>query len=231
VVRLGRTNYRWCWALQRDLQESRIRGLSGDLLLLTEHDPVITLGTTTAAGHLLSSSELLAADGIDVVETNRGGDITFHGPGQIVGYPIFDLQHHTPDLHAYLRLIEDVVIGSLGTFGVSGSRVPGYTGVWVGESKICAIGINVRRWVTMHGFALNVNTDLSFFRHIVPCGIAEHGVTSLAALLGRNVPLREVEDALLDACERVFHISLHETTSKELGINSDALRRSTAECL
>ena len=231
VMRLGRTEYRACWALQRSLQERRIAGEIGDVLLLTEHDPVITLGTTANSGHLLTPSRVLSGQGIDVVASNRGGDVTFHGPGQIVGYPIFDLTQHTPDLHVYLRQIEALVSEALSSFGVRSTRVKGYTGVWVGDEKICAIGIHVRRWVTMHGFALNVNTDLSLFRHIVPCGITDHGVTSLALLLGRSVPVRQVEDALLEACERVFHVTLHETTSKELGIDTDALQRSAAECL
>jgi lipoyl(octanoyl) transferase len=231
VVRLGRTEYRACWDLQRHLQERRCAGAIGDVLLMTEHDPVITLGTTAQPGHLLSSRSVLAREGIDVVECDRGGDVTYHGPGQIIGYPILDLQQRTPDLHLYLRSLEQLVIDALGLFGLSASRVNGYTGVWVGNRKICAIGVNVRRWVTMHGFALNVNTDMSMFQHIIPCGIAGYGVTSLAGMLERHVPLRDVENALLDACARNFHVTLHETTKKELGIESDAFRRTAVTCI
>ena len=231
VVRLGRSAYRACWALQRHLQERRIAGNISDVLLLTEHDPVITLGTTANADHLLASPEMLSREGLDVVYIERGGDITYHGPGQLVGYPVFDLTQLTPDLHQYLRQLEDLVMGTLAAFGVCASRVEGYTGVWVGNEKICAIGIHVRRWVTMHGFALNVNTDLSYFRHIIPCGIFERGVTSLAEILGRRVPMAEVEDALLGVCARVFQRTVHETTCKELGIDSDSLQRQDAECL
>ena len=136
---------------------------------------------------------------------------------------MFDLTQQKPDLHWYLRQLEDLVIGTLAAFGVSASRLEGYTGVWAGEEKVCAIGINVRRWVTMHGFALNVNTDLSSFRHIIPCGIFERGVTSLAALLGQRVDMREVENALLGTCERIFHRTVHETTCEELGIDCESL--------
>jgi len=231
IVRLGRTDYRACWALQRLLQDRRRAGDIGDVLLLTEHHPVITLGTTARTEHLLSSSDELSRARIDVVAIDRGGDMTYHGPGQIVGYPIFDLTHHTPDLHVYLRDLEELVIGSLKAFGVPAFRVDGKTGVWVDGGKICAIGINVRRWVTMHGFALNVNTDLSGFRHIVPCGIRDRGVTSLAAILGKAVPLHDVEDALVQECERVFHSTVHEITTTQLGVNIDAFERSSAVCI
>lgn len=231
VVRLGRTDYRACWALQRRLQERRTEGGIGDTLLLTEHEPVITLGTTANRAHLLAPRETLSQAGIDVVDVDRGGDVTFHGPGQIVGYLILDLQQHTPDLHVYLRQIEELIIGTLCLYDVDASRMPGYTGVWVGDRKICAIGVNVRRWVTMHGFALNVNTDLSSFRHIIPCGISGYGVTSLAELRGGPVALHEVEDNLVRVCDRVFHRTLHEVSSKELGIDSDALQRTAAGCV
>jgi lipoate-protein ligase B len=231
VVRLGRSEYRGCWELQRCLQERRAAGDISDVLLLTEHNPVITLGTTANANHLLASADLLSREGIDVVVLDRGGDVTFHGPGQLVAYPVFDLTQLRPDLHWYLRQLEGLVIGGLAAFGVRASRVEGYTGVWVGEEKICAIGINVRRWITMHGFALNVNTDLSFFRHIIPCGIAERGVTSLAAQLGRCVDICDVEDALLARCESIFQRTAHEVTCKDLGIDSESLRRPVAGCI
>jgi lipoyl(octanoyl) transferase len=231
VLRLGRTEYRACWALQRSLQDRRRAGDIGDLLVLTEHDPVLTIGTSVHAEHLLSSPDVLSRSGIDIVTTDRGGDITYHGPGQIVGYPIIDLAQHTPDLHVYLRQLEAIVMGGLEAFAVPSFRVEGRTGVWVEQGKICAIGINVRRWVTMHGFALNVNTDLSAFGHIVPCGIRDRGVTSLAAVLGRPVPLCDVEDALVRSLERVFQTPVQEITTTELGLDIDAYRRPVTVCI
>ena len=231
VVRLGRSEYRACWKIQQRLQERRAARDINDVLLLTEHDPVITLGTTAHADHILASAGQLSGEGIDVVSIDRGGDVTYHGPGQLVGYPIVDLTQQRPDLHWYLRQLEEWVICALAGFGVSASRMEGFTGVWVGEEKICAIGINVRRWVTMHGFALNVNTDLSAFRHIIPCGIVERGVTSLASLLGHRVAMCDMENALLRTCEHVFHRTVHETTCKELGIDSESLQRAVAECI
>ena len=231
VVRLGRSEYRRCWELQKQLQARRIARELGDLLLLTEHEPVITMGASANADHLLAADEQLAREGIDVVPVDRGGDVTYHGPGQLVGYPIFDLTLHGQDLHRYLRQLEELVIVALGIFHVSGSRVDGYTGVWVGKEKICAIGINVRRWVTTHGFALNVKTDLPGFRYIIPCGIFEHGVTSIAGVLGRDVGIDEAEHAVLETCEQVFHRTVHETTCKELGIDRESLQRSVTDCI
>jgi lipoyl(octanoyl) transferase len=231
VVRLGRTEYRACWELQKQLQQRRIDGHGRDLILLTEHDPVITMGATANADHLLAATHDLSRDGIDLVEVDRGGDVTYHGPGQIVGYPILDLAQHGRDLHRYLRAIEEMVMDALASFDVQGSRIEGYTGVWVGTDKICAIGINVRRWVSMHGFALNVTTDLRAFRHIIPCGIFERGVTSLAEVLGHAVAIHDVEDALLKAAERIFESTLHEYTCKELGIDGESLQRRVTGCV
>lgn len=231
VVRVGRSAYRTCWALQRRLQAQRAAGEIGDVLLLTEHDPVITLGTTADTHHLLASTEQLNSKGIDVVNVDRGGDVTFHAPGQLVGYPILDLSNHKQDLHWYLRQLEQVVILTLAQWGMSASRSHGYTGVWVGEEKVCAIGINVRRWVTMHGFALNVTTDLSGFCHIIPCGIADRGVASMASLLGRPVAMDAVEDALVDAWNQVFQHTVREITFREFGIDAATFQRHTAECV
>jgi lipoyl(octanoyl) transferase len=228
LVRLGRTGYRACWELQRELQQRRAAHEIDDVFLLTEHDPVITLGTTANQLHLLASTSTLAREGIDVVTTDRGGDVTFHGPGQLVGYPILDLTEHRPDLHWYLRQLEAVVIAALSRWDVCGSRKDGFTGVWVGEEKICAIGINVRRWVTCHGLALNLNTDLSNFRHIIPCGIFERGVTSLSALTGHSVELRMAEDELMRAWEYAFNQTVYDTTCRELGIDSKSLERCVA---
>ena len=204
VRRLGRVGYDAAWALQRELVAARQAGAAPDTLLLLEHPPVITLGRAGEAAHLLGSPADLARRGVAFVESDRGGDITFHGPGQIVGYAIVDLGSRGRDLHRYLRDLEAVLIRALAEFGIRAARVDGLTGVWVGDAKVAAIGIRVSRWVTHHGFALNVDTDLSYFDLIVPCGIADKRVTSMEALLGRAVDRAEVEDALARAFEAVF---------------------------
>jgi lipoyl(octanoyl) transferase len=185
----------------------RQAGSIPDTLLLLEHDPVFTLGRIARAEHLLLARETLASQGYEVFETGRGGDVTYHGPGQIVGYPILDLGPDRRDVHRYVRDLEEVLIRTCGEYGVGASRVAGMTGCWVGEDKVAAIGVRISRWVTSHGFALNVGNDLSPFALIVPCGIRERGVTSLQRLLGTAPPLDEVGDALVrhlaDMFERV----------------------------
>lgn len=198
VHRLGRTPYRQCWDIQRDLFSRRIADEIPDTLLLTEHDHVYTLGRGAREEHLLADADWLRAGGADVVHVDRGGDITYHGPGQLVAYPILDLSGHGRDLDIYLRRLEEVVIGLLGRLGIRASCLPGYTGVWVSGDKICAIGIKSSRWVTMHGLALNVTTDLSYFQRIIPCGIFERGVTSVQDATGIAHPLTTVEDLLID---------------------------------
>lgn len=204
VRRLGRVGYDRAWALQRELVAARRSGEAPDTLLLLEHPPVITLGRSGETAHLLGSEAELERRGVTFVETDRGGDITFHGPGQIVGYAIVDLGARGRDLHRYLRDLESVVIRALAEFGIEAGRVAGLTGVWAGDAKVAAIGIRVSRWVTHHGFALNVDTDLSYFDLIVPCGIADRRVTSMAALLGHPVDRGAAEDALDRAFESVF---------------------------
>jgi lipoyl(octanoyl) transferase len=169
-----------------------------DVLLLVEHPHVLTLGVRGDGGrsHILASADTLNSRGVEVHETGRGGDITYHGPGQIVGYPIVDLQPDRCDVHRYVRDLEEVLIRTAADYGVSARRVDGLTGVWVGDEKLAAIGVRIARWVTSHGFALNVTTDLGYFDLIVPCGIAGRGVTSLARLLGRPVERTEVEDRI-----------------------------------
>jgi len=167
-------------ALQREAAKARLSGaLADDLLLLVEHPPVITLGRSTKQGNLLATPELLAARGVELFEVERGGDVTFHGPGQLVGYPIVNLERHTQDLHWYLRRLEEVMIRALASWHIVATRNPGKTGVWVGERKIASIGVHARQWVTWHGFALNVTTDLSYFDLMVPCGIADVVMTSV----------------------------------------------------
>ena len=167
-------------ALQREAAMARLAGgIADDLLLLVEHPPVITLGRSAKLGNLLASPDLLAARGVELFEVERGGDVTFHGPGQLVGYPIVDLARHRQDLHWYLRQLEAVMIRSLAAIGIAAARNPGKTGVWVGNRKIASIGVHARQWVTWHGFALNVTTDLSYFDLIVPCGIQDVTMTSV----------------------------------------------------
>lgn len=206
VRRLGRIGYADALELQQRLVEERRRGEIGDQLLLLEHPPVITLGVKVRndRSHVLASPERLATLGVELHETGRGGDVTYHGPGQVVGYPIVDLRPDRCDVHAYVRDLEEVMIRAARTFGVEATRVAGLTGIWVGNEKLAAIGVRISRWVTSHGFAFNVNTDLSHFALIVPCGINDRGVTSLAKLLGRAVPIAEVEDALEVAAREVF---------------------------
>jgi lipoyl(octanoyl) transferase len=199
VRRLGVVPYADALALQRSLVEARRAGHVPDLLLLLQHPPVITLGVKGDGGraNIVAEGAQLARLGIDVSETGRGGDVTYHGPGQIVGYPILDLRPDRCDVHCYVRDLEDVMIRVCADYGVSAGRVKGLTGAWVGENKIGAIGVRVSRWITSHGFAFNVTTDLRHFDLIVPCGIADRGVTSLQQAAGRDVPLEEVEDSLV----------------------------------
>jgi lipoyl(octanoyl) transferase len=202
VRRLGRIGYAEGLDLQARLVEERQQQRSADTLLLLEHDPVVTLGRNARRENLLLSEEELRRRGIAVFETGRGGDVTYHGPGQVVGYPILDLAPDRRDVHRYVRDLEEVMIRTCADYGVVAGRVAGLTGTWVGAEKIGAIGVRIARWVTSHGFAFNVSTDLSPFGLIVPCGIRERGVTSLARLLGRPVDLAEAMDRL------VFHFGM-----------------------
>ena len=189
IVALGRMAYGEALALQRDVAARRIAGtLDHDVLLLVEHPPVITLGRGFQPQHLPTTPDALRARGIELHDIDRGGDVTFHGPGQLVGYPIFDLGEHRQDLHWFLRQMEEALIVALATFGIPGERAAGYTGVWTRGRKIASIGIHVRQWVTWHGFALNVTTDLSYFGLIVPCGIPNVTMTSIQRELAERFP-------------------------------------------
>ena len=206
VRRLGVMPYADALALQRSLVEERRAGAVGDLLLLVEHPHVLTLGVRGDGGrsHILVAPPSLSALGVEVHETGRGGDITYHGPGQIVGYPILDLKPDRCDVHRYVRDLEEVLIRTAADYGITASRVDGLTGVWVGREKLAAIGVRIARWITSHGFAFNVATDLSYFDLIVPCGIADRGVTSLSRLLDRPVARAEVEDRIVERFNEVF---------------------------
>ena len=209
VRRLGSVPYPDALALQRSLVDDRRAGRIGDTLLLLEHPHVLTLGVRGDGGraHILAAADALAERGIDVHETGRGGDVTYHGPGQIVGYPIVDLDPDRRDVRRYVRDLETVLIRTAADYGIAAGRVEGLTGVWVGGEKLAAIGVRIARWITSHGFALNVNTKLEHFNLIVPCGIADRGVTSMARLLGRSLDTVEVENRIIEHFSNVFVLS------------------------
>ena len=205
--RLGRVGYARGLELQQRLVAERQAGRIPDQLLLLEHDPVFTLGRNARAENVLWPAELLCARGFEVFETGRGGDVTYHGPGQLVGYPILELGPGRRDVHRYVRDLEEVMIRTCADHGLAATRVPGLTGAWLGDEKIGAIGVRIARWVTSHGFALNVGTDLSAFELIVPCGIRNRGVTSLERALGRTLSLDDVMDRLAAHFAAVFEHS------------------------
>ena len=224
VQDLGFRGYQETWDYQEQLfaeiigQKKGIRAGTGPVstsnyFLFVEHPHVFTLGKSGDHANLLASEAVLRERGATFFHINRGGDITYHGPGQIVGYPILDLENFFTDIHKYLRLLEEMVILTLAEYGLEGQRSAGETGVWLeagkpGARKICAMGVRASRWVTMHGFALNVNTDLSYFDLMIPCGIRDKGVTSLNAELGRHVPMAEVREKLLRHFARLFGAAL-----------------------
>ncbi|HEY0972413.1 MAG TPA: lipoyl(octanoyl) transferase LipB [Gemmatimonadales bacterium] len=214
LIDLGLLPYSDALELQRAVARARIAGtVPEDVLLLVEHPPVVTLGRSARGSHLVASRELLAARGVELFEVERGGDVTFHGPGQLVGYPVIDLKRHRQDLHWYLRQVEEGLIQGLAPFGLAGGRATGYTGVWVDHDegvkgsgrKLASIGVHARDWVTWHGFALNVETDLSYFDLIVPCGIQGVTMTSVRRELGDRAPaFYEVRDEVARGLAVVF---------------------------
>jgi lipoyl(octanoyl) transferase len=216
---LGRRPYAEVLELQRELRRQRLAGeLAHDVLLLVEHDPVVTLGRGTRPASLPLPAEELERRGIQVVEVERGGDVTFHGPGQLVGYPILDLSGHREDLHWYLRQLEGALILALGRLGVEAERNPGLTGVWTRGRKIASIGVHVRQWVTLHGFALNVTTQLDRFDLIVPCGIRDVVMTSVARELGRTDDGlgAEVRQAVVASFARTFELDPDQVSPRPL---------------
>ena len=224
-INLGLIDYQDAWNYQTDLfqkvlgvkSENRSRPedqqhLTENFLLFCQHPHVYTLGKSGKEDNLLVKADELKGIGATYYHINRGGDITYHGPGQLVGYPIIDLENFFTDIHKYMRLLEEAVIQSIAEFGIESGRIPGLTGVWIGNDdsarKICALGVKTSRWVTMHGFALNVNTDLNYFNNIVPCGINDKAVTSLQRELGREVNLDEVQEILKNKIADLFGMKL-----------------------
>lgn len=216
---LGRMPYNEAWDLQKRLQKQLIgdklkrredpeHAGMGDILLFVEHPHVYTLGKSGKQTNLLANERELAEHQAEFVKIDRGGDITYHGPGQIVGYPIFDLDRHFTDIHRFLRYLEEAIIRVCAEFGLIGERIEKLTGVWVDGKKVCAMGIKCSRWVTMHGFALNVNTQLDYFGHIVPCGITDRSVTSLSELLGRRVSEQEVKPLIVKHMAEIFDVNM-----------------------
>jgi lipoyl(octanoyl) transferase len=213
VRRLGRIGYAEALEIQAGLVAERQAGRIPDTLLLLEHEPVFTLGRNARRANVLLPEEDLRARGFEVFETGRGGDVTYHGPGQLVGYPILHLSPERRDVHRYVRDLEEVMIRVCADYGVIARRIPGLTGTWVGEEKIGAIGVRIARWVTSHGFALNVTNDLSPFGLIVPCGIRERGVTSLERQVGQAVSTLEVADRVTQRFAEVFEARVTRTPS------------------
>ncbi len=201
---LGLVPYNYGLSLQDGAVGRLSSGEAPEQLLLLEHPHVFTLGRGADSSNILADPEQLQANSVEVHETGRGGDVTYHGPGQLVGYPIINLKPDRCDVHRYVRDLEEVLIRTIAEFGVTGARVPGLTGVWIGNEKIAAIGVRIARWITSHGFALNVNTDLDYFKMIVPCGITDKGVTSLSRLVGRSIDTREVAQSAAVNFGRVF---------------------------
>jgi lipoyl(octanoyl) transferase len=227
IKQLGRKSYQEVWAIQETLfneivaiklenrkLDAPYKKLTPNYLLFCEHPHVYTLGKSGTTAHLLASEATLQAQGIAFYATNRGGDITYHGPGQLVVYPILDLENFFTDIHRYLRCLEEAVIATLNDFGLFGGRVQGLTGVWIDHEggpkacKVCAVGVRTSRWVTMHGLALNVNTDLSYFDHIIPCGIQDKKATAMATVLGAQQDLQTVAQILEQHIIRLFEMEL-----------------------
>jgi len=213
ILNLDTVPYEKAFELQKRLVQMRSREVINDILILLEHPPVFTVTRKATLNNVLASPDELKEKGISVCKTNRGGDITYHGPGQLVGYPIMDLKDYGKDLHKYIRTIEEMIINVLMDYSISAHRDKIHPGVWVGNEKIAAIGIAVKSsWITMHGFALNINPDLNHYALIVPCGISDRGVTSLSKLLGKPISQKEVRHKLIQHYQDVFNLNTREIT-------------------
>lgn len=212
---LGLIDYKDAWDIQKLIHQQRVENRIDDVFFVLEHPHTYTLGKTADRNNLVGDKKYLADNKISVYDIDRGGDITYHGPGQIVGYPIINLTNWKQDTHKYLRALEEVVIQVCAEYGLNGSRVDQYTGVWIDDAKICAIGIKVSRWITMHGFAFNVNTDLKLFNGIVPCGISDKAVTSLNKELKKEIDLKEVKEKIILHFSNIFNYDQIEFWSKD----------------
>lgn len=218
VLKLGRKEYTEVLELQRKLQQLRIDGKIGNVLILVEHEPVLTLGTSGKHANILMEQSELEKSDIKIVKVERGGDVTYHGPGQLVGYPIFDLNDFGRDVHDYSAKMQESIIRFLrDDYHIDAGRSSGrYTGVWIGNKKITAVGVSLKKWVTMHGFALNVNTNLDHFKWIIPCGLADAWVTSIKEQVGHEVDLDEAADRIIHYFSEVFDAEMHNTELQEL---------------
>ncbi len=216
VIDIGRRSYRPVWDLQKQLHRLRLAGAIPDTLVLVEHDPVYTIGKNGSELHVIANETFLSSRGIEIVHVDRGGDVTYHGPGQLVGYPIFDLHQHRQSISWYMRQLEEVFIRLLQEWGIPAGRQEGYTGVWVGQEKIVALGVRISRWVTLHGFAFNVNPDLTDYQGIIPCGIFHRGVTSLTQLLGKKIELHQVKPQVIRLFQQVFNFDRVEEETRAL---------------
>ena len=216
VVALDQIKFDDAWELQRTLYNARRYNKINDTILLLEHPHTFTIGKTGSMDHLLLNENQLSDENIYFSKIDRGGDITYHGPGQIVAYPILDMNNHYKDLHRYLRDLEQVIINTLNSYNVDAGRTEGLTGVWVNGAKICAIGVKVSRWITMHGLAFNHNPDLSFFKKIIPCGITDKPVCSLAQLLPKSVEKEELYSRIIESFSAIFDLNIERITLDEL---------------
>jgi lipoate-protein ligase B len=224
---LGLIEYRKAWELQRKLHRQRIEGRISDVLLLLEHSPTITIGKSGTIDNVLISREQLAQAGISLFFIDRGGDVTYHGPGQLVGYPILDLRERGKDLHCYVHNLEEVILRTLRDFSIDAGRDESHPGVWVDREEIAAIGLNVRKWVSMHGFALNINTNLDHFTFINPCGYSDRRATSISKILGIKMPMKQVKERLSFHFCDVFDI----LTGRESDDAGFPLHKRIANCL
>jgi len=215
-IDLGITNYISVWQLQKSINSFKQYNKCNDLIITNQHNHVYTLGKSGDKNHLLLDNENLKENKISFFEIDRGGDITYHGPGQLVCYPLFDLNNYYLDSHRYLRDLEEVIVRTLKEFGIDSRKDEEYTGVWVGEEKICAIGIKISRWITMHGLAFNINNDLSYFDRIIPCGIFHKGVTSLKKILGREINIEDVKNIVIKKFEGVFSVKIEKISLDKL---------------
>ena len=213
---LGLVEYEKALKLQNNLVSARLAGEIPDVILLLQHPPVLTIGVSGSEENIVASRDLLAGEGVAILHVDRGGGITYHGPGQLVGYPIFDLKTKGKGIQQYVRHLEEVIIRTLDVFSIPANHDSQYPGVWVGQDKICALGIRVTHWVTKHGFALNVNTDLKYFDYITPCGITNRHVTSVSQLLGYDIALEDVTSCIFELCAQVFNMNIRQESTEEL---------------